>query len=1035
MPQLSAGVSTFPMLNHSLKAGSFWPTLWEDSSVTQEGVSAVGLRLPAHHVQRPRLTDSCRTERIVVVEASAGYGKSVLAAELVEAWSVVPVEVLLEEGGVSAQLLASRLRAAVQRAGFVDAAASMAETGEDAAGAVDAMLAALAAESCVFVIDDAHNAMRDAGLLIDRVASRITGAQRLVLLARQLPPGAERLRRADALLIGASDLAFDQAETLELCRSGFGLDATAEDARYLDASTGGWTAAVVLAASRARRTGQPIQTIAVAGFDPVAAVLDELTRSLGTERSVLARIAPLPLVDPDLLARVTGDEGFFARAVACGLPLTAVGGGWWQLPGPVRDHLATLGTADPEALVQAADYYTDRGEIATALQMLLGAGEAEAAARLLAEADPRRTESIDALELLSVIGRIPDEVLERHPRAVFVTARACVFAAILQARARLMQWLDERVAEKDDPVMRRAVDAEMATDLINSSTPLAALEIGKRVLAAATPAEWLTRARALTVIGQASCFRRDADGSLSDATLEEAATYFDQAIETYVAMGYPEASSGAVVERAVRVELGRGRAHRALEILDDAVPYAAGTRRRTGRLLFYRAQILTELGRHHEAGATLDEVERIGGDTGGVLASFVHWERMILASYRGDAEATLEHANQGEANRADWWAATGSEFLAEAADCLDRVGHISLAWERLRRAEADPQSYERTIAMSECALLARHGDPGLAEDRLMAVNSYGIFPRERWRVTLLRAYAAWRRGDSAAGALAAQAFEETARLGQPQLPLVRERDVTEALIAVAAETGSPAAAALESAPLPMALFVLGRFELTRGGRPVPIGPGQAVQLLKMVAACGGRVPAEQAIEALWPEADPEAGRNRLRTVLGRLRQNAHEAVLREGDLLVLGKGIRVDLAEFRRESRQARALSGGDPATAVAVAKSAIARYAGDLLPDDPYEGWADEPREAAKRSMLDLLDLCATDAANRGNLDEARRMVERSLELAPMEEDRYMRIAQILLDQGRRGAALSVLRRARAVLAPLGIDVPLRLADRTFVA
>ena len=74
-------------------------------------------RLPSHHVPRPRLTDQCRGEDVVVVvvEAAAGYGKSVLAAELVEVWGSVGVEALLEEGGVSAELLAARLRAAVSR--------------------------------------------------------------------------------------------------------------------------------------------------------------------------------------------------------------------------------------------------------------------------------------------------------------------------------------------------------------------------------------------------------------------------------------------------------------------------------------------------------------------------------------------------------------------------------------------------------------------------------------------------------------------------------------------------------------------------------------------------------------------------------------------------------------------------------------------------------------------------------------------------------------------------------------------------------
>src|SRR6516225_294863 len=114
-------------------------------------------RLPPHHVPRSRLTDACSSEEapVLVVEAAAGYGKSVLAAELVEAWGAVPVEVLLEQGEVSAELLVARLHAAVAHAGFADAARSMAAAGADAVGAVDAMVTALEGESCAIVIDDA----------------------------------------------------------------------------------------------------------------------------------------------------------------------------------------------------------------------------------------------------------------------------------------------------------------------------------------------------------------------------------------------------------------------------------------------------------------------------------------------------------------------------------------------------------------------------------------------------------------------------------------------------------------------------------------------------------------------------------------------------------------------------------------------------------------------------------------------------------------------------------------------------------------
>jgi DNA-binding SARP family transcriptional activator len=77
---------------------------------------------------------------------------------------------------------------------------------------------------------------------------------------------------------------------------------------------------------------------------------------------------------------------------------------------------------------------------------------------------------------------------------------------------------------------------------------------------------------------------------------------------------------------------------------------------------------------------------------------------------------------------------------------------------------------------------------------------------------------------------------------------------------------------------------------------------------------------------------------------------------------------------------------------------------------------------------MLDLLDLCAASAAERSDLDELRRVVERTIELAPYDDERYLKAASVLLEQGRKGAALTVVRRARAVLAELGLEPSLQL-------
>ena len=385
------------------------------------------------------------------------------------------------------------------------------------------------------------------------------------------------------------------------------------------------------------------------------------------------------------------------------------------------------------------------------------------------------------------------------------------------------------------------------------------------------------------------------------------------------------------------------------------------------------------------------------------------------------------------------WLPLGSgEFLSDAADLLDRVGYTALAQEYLARVKAEPKDAGHLVALADAVLEARHGDPETAEERLLALGHHRLDPREQWRVTLMRAFAAFRRGqDGVAAVLAAQAFEEAARLGQPLLPLVRERSLTEQLLALAANTEQPAALALRASALPMSLAVLGRFELTVGGRPVPLRPGQETQLLKFVAVSGGRVHAEQAIETLWPEVArlgrPQPPANRAQPVAGHCRRGAN----REGEILALDAGLQVDVQEFFSEAHRAHALASKDLALATAVARGAMARYRGDLLPDDRYDDWAEKPRQQAKLVMLELLDVCATEAARRGDLDALRRAVERTIEFAPYDDVRYLRAASTLLEQGRRGEALAVVHRARSAFAQLGLGPPMSLLEleRSIVA
>ena len=936
------------------------------------------------------------------------------------------------------------------QAGFTDAAgaapAGNAGTGDDAFGAVDAVVRGLAGEPCAFVIDDAHHARPDAGELIDHIASRLEAGQRLVVLARRLPQGAARLRRAENLHLTSADLAMTPDETLELCRTGFELRIGPHTAKVLDRATGGWTAATVLAAARAARTGEAVGALAETAIGPghptgaVAAILDEAVATLGpASRPLLAQVAGLPLLDAELVDLAVGEDGFFERSLRAGIPFTPVRAPWWDLPGPVREYLATFSPLSADAMRKAAQEYGRRGELGWALQLLLASGDARQVAAMLAEAPPEVVETIDALELRSVFDQLPAEVVDANPNVLLLVARACRLATQYKQGAVLLERARGIAGRAGDRAMGRAVAVELVHDLGRELKHQEAEDAARAILQEAEPGEQLTRARAYHALGQALCWRLDGAGRRDEAALAEAEDCFTQATTLYRALGMRSTVSALAPYWAIMIEFASGHAAAALDRLEKALTLVSDRPRRWAYVMCFRAWVATELGLDDLCRASADEVFQVADQLdSNLFRAQAHWKLAVLASYRDDGEGTVHHLRQAELHKDTWWGPGSGDFLADAADLLDRVGHTALAWEYLARVKAEPKDAGHLVALAEAALEARHGDPVLADERLLAAARGRIDPREYWRVTLLRAFAAFRRGeDRQAGALAARAFEDAARLGQPQLPLIRERAITEQLLSLAVETGQPAALGLQARALPRSVAVLGRFELTEAGRPVPLGTGQEVQLLKYVAVNGGQVHAEQAIESIWPEVGRDAGRNRLRTVLNRLRAAAGNVLVREGDMLVLDETVQVDVHEFFVEARRAQALAATDLALATAIARGAISRYRGDLLPEDRYEDWAERQRQRARLALLDLLDLCASEAARRGDLDGLRRIVERTIEFAPYDDVRYLRAASTLLAQGRRGEALSVVHRARSAFAEIGLEPPPPLLDleRSIVA
>jgi DNA-binding SARP family transcriptional activator len=158
----------------------------------------------------------------------------------------------------------------------------------------------------------------------------------------------------------------------------------------------------------------------------------------------------------------------------------------------------------------------------------------------------------------------------------------------------------------------------------------------------------------------------------------------------------------------------------------------------------------------------------------------------------------------------------------------------------------------------------------------------------------------------------------------------------------------------------------------------------------------------------------------LRNLLWRVQELAGPILVRDGAAIRFPTTVEVDALRFTAAADTALAATRhGDP-DAVALAAQALARSTGPLLEGQRDERWMDAPREALRRRVLALLHVLATDAARRGDADAEVELLERAIELAPHDEERYLRAAGALRRLGRTGAARVLLRRAEAAMTDL---------------
>ena len=211
----------------------------------------------------------------------------------------------------------------------------------------------------------------------------------------------------------------------------------------------------------------------------------------------------------------------------------------------------------------------------------------------------------------------------------------------------------------------------------------------------------------------------------------------------------------------------------------------------------------------------------------------------------------------------------------------------------------------------------------------------------------------------------------------------------------------------------VAVTTLGRFAVFVDGAevaPAAWGSRRARQLLKrLVVAEGGPVSRDELCDLLWPdEPDHDRLRPRLSVQLSTVRR------ILDGGVIADRSAIRLDVDHVRSDLVAFKQLTDD---------RAIVDAYAGELLPDDVYDDWADPPRTAARVRFLAAAHRQLDRAVLAGEHLVVVELATRILDVDPYDDAAHRATVAGLYANGSRGAAQAAYASYANRMAQLGVE------------
>lgn len=222
------------------------------------------------------------------------------------------------------------------------------------------------------------------------------------------------------------------------------------------------------------------------------------------------------------------------------------------------------------------------------------------------------------------------------------------------------------------------------------------------------------------------------------------------------------------------------------------------------------------------------------------------------------------------------------------------------------------------------------------------------------------------------------------------------------------------------------IYVLGGFRVEQDGHAILDDAwGQrrvAKTLVKLLAVERTHsLHRDQILEFLWPDAGLDSALNGFSKALHAARRALEPDLLPRmaskylrlsDDILSLNQDdLWIDIDHF--ESLLEQAARRGD----VASYQAASTAYAGELLPEDRYEDWAEERRSALREAYSRLLVMLADALSDQNSYDTAGAYLRQILQDDPAREDVHCRLMRLYAETGNRHDALRQYQLCRQAL------------------